>query len=154
MYKSKARKHEGTGRILQTNKWTKFHLNIMRCFFTVWVTALAQLSQIGCAVSSLMVFNSHQDMGLGTLLWMALLVHGPEHMACRGPFQSKPSWESEANFSTSVFPSPLSEFIRTSAKASSCHSELSQHPDTNDQIKVPHKKTVVSIITQLSLTAC
>lgn len=53
--------------------------------------ALAQVVQQGCGVSSVKIFSSCLDMGLGILLRVELLEQGLDMMASRGPFQSQDS---------------------------------------------------------------
>lgn len=58
---------------MDTNWNKRFHLNTRKHFCTAQVTALVQLAQRGCGVSSLKIFKSHLGMVLSNLIYATLL---------------------------------------------------------------------------------
>ena len=57
----------------------------------VWMMDPSHRLPRGCRGSSSKISKSHLDMGLGTLIWMALLEQGLNYVASRGLFPPQPS---------------------------------------------------------------
>jgi len=47
---------------------------------------VVQAAQSGCKVSTLQLFKTHPEIGLGTLLWVALLQQELGHMGPEVPY--------------------------------------------------------------------